>query len=206
MGIVADNIKSAMKKAGVSQRELEEKTGIPHSAIQRYAAGATDRIPISRLEKIADALGTTAALLLGWDDLPSDILPPPATKRVPLVGKIACGDPIEAIEDYDEFAEAPESVHCDFALRCEGDSMKDARILDGDIVYIRRQPQVETGQIAAVMIDGETTLKKVYYQDNGIVLMPANPNYAPIVLNESVIAPDYVKILGLAVGFTSTNI
>jgi len=94
---------------------------------------------------------------------------------VPLVGTIACGEPILAIENIEEMIPVPPKVRADFALRCKGDSMIGARIFDGDIVYIRSQPIVDNGQIAAVMIDDEATLKRVYRYEDYLVLQPENP-------------------------------
>ncbi len=123
-------------------------------------------------------------------------------KTVPLVGTIACGQPITAIEEeVGERVEVPEHVHADFALRCKGDSMINARIFDGDIVYIRQQPEVENGEIAAVRIDNEATLKRVRLLPDRIILEPANPVYDPLVYRGSEMSE--VVILGKAVAFTS---
>ena len=145
---------------------------------------------------------------MGWEDestpLPSNILPLPKTRKVPLLGTIACGEPILATENIAAYLDVAEEIHCDFALRCKGDSMTDARILDGDVVYIRHQPDVENGEIAAVLIDGmetEATLKRVYKSEGQLMLTPANPAYAPRVFIGEDIAR--VRILGKAVAFAS---
>lgn len=135
--------------------------------------------------------------------LPSNIIPvPPASKTVPLLGTIACGVPILAEENLDGEVSLPDFIHADFALRCKGDSMVDARILDGDIVYIRKQPDVENGEIAAVLIDDEATLKRVYKYPGQIVLQPANSKYAPMIYTGESI--NEMRILGKAVFFLST--
>lgn len=145
-----------------------------------------DDIPVSRLEH-----------------LPANILPLPKTYDVPLIGDIACGKPIVAIENAGEFVPVPEKLHVDFALRCKGDSMITARIFDGDIVYIKQQPEVENGEIAAVRIGDEATLKKVYYsKDNArITLRACNPLYPDLVYEGELL--NDIDILGLAVGFYS---
>lgn len=137
------------------------------------------------------------------EHLPANILPLPKTYNVPLIGDIACGQPILAVENAGEFVRVPENLRADFALRCKGDSMITARIFDGDIVYIKQQPEVENGQIAAVRIGDEATLKKVYYaKDNArITLRACNPLY-PDLIYEGELLND-VDILGLAVGFYS---
>lgn len=134
--------------------------------------------------------------------LPSNILPLPKTRRIPLLGTIACGEPITAVENVDQYIEADVEIHCDFALRCKGDSMIEARILDGDVVYVRQQPTVENGEIAAVLIGEEATLKRIYVSDTALTLMPANAAYQPTVfVGEDM---NNVRILGKAVAFTST--
>ena len=133
--------------------------------------------------------------------LPDNILPMPATYTVPLLGTIACGEPILAAENIEDNVEIPEHIHADFALRCKGDSMINARIHDGDIVYIRQQPAVNNGEIAAVLIGDEATLKRVYVYEDHVVLQPENPAYEPLVYFKA--AMQAVRILGKAVGFTS---
>lgn len=133
--------------------------------------------------------------------LPDNILPMPATYTVPLLGTIACGEPILAAENIEDNVEVPENIHADFALRCKGDSMINARIHDGDIVYIRQQPAVNNGEIAAVLIGDEATLKRVYVYEDHVVLQPENPAYEPLVYFGETMST--VRILGKAVGFTS---
>ena len=133
--------------------------------------------------------------------LPTNILPLPKTRKIPLLGTIACGEPITAVENVDQYIEVADDIQCTFALRCKGDSMIDARILDGDVVYIREQPQVENGEIAAVLIDDEATLKRVYLSDGVVQLVPCNAQYAPMVYTGAQL--EQLRILGKAVAFTS---
>lgn len=118
-------------------------------------------------------------------------------KRVPFLGEIAAGVPIFADEQRDVYVTAEEDLHSDFALRVKGDSMTGASICDGDIVFIRSQPNVLDGQIAAVSIDDEATLKRVYHTRDGITLVAENPRYAPMTFHEEDALN--VRILGLAV-------
>lgn len=132
----------------------------------------------------------------------SNIIPLPKTKKLPLLGTIACGEPILADENIEEYIETPDNIRATFCLRCKGDSMINARIYDGDIVYIREQPDVENGEIGAVIINDEATLKRIYKYKNKIVLQPENTAYEPLVyVNEEL---DTIRILGKAVAFTST--
>ena len=132
--------------------------------------------------------------------IPPGFEPMPKMKKIPLIGSIACGDPITAEQNIEKMVDVPENIRCDFSLTCHGDSMVDAGIHDKDVVYIRIQPQVENGEIAAVRIDGEATLKRVYYNPGTLTLMPANPAYAPMVYTGSQL--EEVHIEGKAVGWT----
>lgn len=133
---------------------------------------------------------------------PSNILPMPKMRKVPLLGAIACGSPILAQENLDGEVDIPAEINADFALRCKGDSMINARIFDGDTVYIRQQEEVEHGEIAAVLVGEEATLKRVYLFDDHISLEAENPQYRPMVYwGEDM---NGIRILGKAVAFTST--
>lgn len=123
----------------------------------------------------------------------------PAFRSVPLLGDIACGNPITADENINGFIPLPDYVHADFCLTCKGDSMTGARIFDGDIVFIRAQPMVEDGEIAAVRIGTEATLKRVKKYSKMIVLKPENPAYPDIELNKD----DDIDIIGKTVRFLS---
>ena len=131
----------------------------------------------------------------------AEVLPLPATRKIPVLGTIACGAPILAQEHIDGYTEVPEHIHADFALVCKGDSMVGARIFDGDMVYIRQQDTVENGEIAAVLIEGEATLKRVRRFEDCLYLEPENPLYRPLVLRGEELGE--LRILGKAVAFTS---
>lgn len=170
------------------------------------------------LNKLAVGMGMTIdELLSACDDMevslsdkpesfssvgvPDNIIPMPEMKQIPLIGTIACGTPITAEQNVEDLVDIPKHIHADFALRCKGDSMINARIFDGDLVYIRQQPTVENGEIAAVLIDNEATLKKVRRFPERLILEPANPTFEPLVyIGEEM---NHVHILGKAVAFTS---
>lgn len=201
------NIKEKRIALGMSQDDLAKKTGYTsRSSIAKIESGKVD-LPQTKIKLFADALNVTPAELMGWDDSKDsimsipNIIPLPATKKVPLLGKIACGNPITAVENIEDYVDVPECTQADFALTCQGDSMIGARIMDGDIVYIRLQPEVENGEIAAVLIDGEATLKRVYYQKGRIILQPENNNYPPLIYEKDEILD--VRILGKATYFLS---
>lgn len=118
------------------------------------------------------------------------------------MGSIACGVPVLAEENIEDYVDIPENVHCDFCLRCKGQSMIDAGIQDGDIVYIHKQEEVENGEIAAVRIEGEATLKRVHWdaQNQTLMLIPANSSMLPRIYSGETI--NSIHIEGKAVGFT----
>lgn len=211
MNHIGIRIKQRREELNMTQEELANKLGYKSkSTINKIEAGINDIVQ-SKVFSFAEALDTTAAHLMGWDIENSDttqslsnienIIPLPNTKKIPLLGKIACGDPITAVENIEDYVEVPEFTYADFALTCQGDSMINARINDGDIVYIRQQPEVENGEIAAVLIDGEATLKRVFYGKGTIMLQAENPTYPPMVFSGEEILD--VKILGKATYFLS---
>lgn len=205
---IYQRIKMRREELGLSQEALAKRMGYKSkSSINKIEMGIND-IPQSKVLAFARALNTTTAYLMGDDDsreinsIPPGFEPLPKTVKRPLVGSIACGEPITAEQNIEDYVDVPETMRCDFCLRCKGDSMVEAGIHDGDVVYIHIQPEVENGQIAAVRIDGEATLKRVFWDDDNRVLqlVPANSAYMPKVYSGP--ALDSVHIEGLAVGFT----
>lgn len=128
---------------------------------------------------------------------------PITTQRIPLLGEIACGKPIFCNEDRESYVEVGTNIHADFCLRCKGDSMTGARIFDGDIVFIREQATVDNGQVAAVIIGDEATLKRVYFypEKSKLVLQAENAKYEPLVYVGDELSD--IHILGKAVAFQS---
>jgi len=206
----AHRLREGLDVREMTQAELAKRSGISKSSISRYIKGDWEGKQ-SAVYELAKALGVTEAWLMGYDvpmesdmalAVPPGFEPLPRTIKRPLVGSIACGEPITAEENIEDYVDVPEDAHCDFCLRCKGDSMIDAGIHDGDVVYIHIQPEVENGQIAAVRVDGEATLKRVFWDsDNQVLqLVPANSSYMPKVYSGQ--ALESVHIEGRAVGFT----
>lgn len=201
---IANRLKARRMQMNYSYQELADKVGMSKSTLQRYETGMIKNIPIARLKSLSAALNMNPNELIGIEEdtpLPPGLLPLPTTKKIPRLGRIACGRPIMTEENFDGYDDIPENIHADFSLICSGDSMINARIRDGDIVYIRLQEQVENGEIAAVYIDGETTLKRVYLSPGQLVLQAENPQYAPMVYTGPEL--ENIRIIGKAVGFTS---
>jgi len=198
------NLKNARIAKDLTQKELADMIGAKHNSISNWENDQNKPDP-DLIELICGVLDITPNYLFRSDTDSSvfnypGVIPTPRMIKKPLLGAIACGDPILAVENLDGYVDTPEGIHCDFALRCKGDSMVGARIHDGDVVYIRLQDDIETGEIAAVIIDEEdVTLKRVYKLDHGMILQAENPAYAPIQINGGHSA----RIFGKAVGFTS---
>ena len=211
--MIGDRIKSLRKSKGYNMRQMASALNLPYTTYVNYEKGA--REPNSeQLILISKYFGVSIDYLMGRTDVPfteetsenifekyPNIQPLPEMRKVPLLGAIACGEPIYREED--EWISLPNDIKADFCLRCQGDSMIDARINDGDIVFIKACPEVENGQIAAVSIDNEVTLKRVFYypEKNKLVLYPENKAYEPFIyMNEEL---NDVRILGRAVMFLS---
>lgn len=204
---IYEKIKQRRMELNLSQEELADMTGYTsRSSIAKIEKGLVD-LSQSKITLFAKALNTTTAYLMGWED-EGDLPPYPnimpiKTKKFPLLGEIACGEPIFATEDRESYIEAGVDIKADFCLKAKGDSMINARIMDGDIVFIRKQPTVNNGQIAAVIIEDEATLKKVYYypEKAKLILQAENTNYEPLVyIGEEL---NQIRIIGLAVAFQS---
>lgn len=199
-------IRELRARQGLTLEQIAQQVGVGRSTVRKWETGIIENMRRDKIAKLAAALHTTPGYLMGWTDeqdlvLPTNIIPLPTMKKVPLIGSIACGAPILAEEHIEDYVDIPAHISADFALTCKGDSMINARIFDGDIVYIRQQETVDNGQIAAVLIDGEATLKRVRLFEDHISLEPENPQYRPLVYwGEEM---NSVRILGKAVAFTS---
>lgn len=207
--MLSNKLKELRKAKKMTLEELAEKIGTSRQTIHRYETGKIANIPPEKVEALALALDTTPSALMGWGkDLYErfDNILPISIKRVPILGDIACGEPIYAEEEHESFAAVNSSLDADFCLRAKGDSMVGARIYDGDIVFIRSQAMVDNGEIAAVIIDDEATLKRVYFypDEQKLILSPENPRYAPLVYFGNQL--ESIKIMGKAVAFQSSVI
>ena len=208
MVTVGDRIRQVRQEQDVTQQELADYIGVSKQAVYKYENNIVTNIPTDKVDAIAKRLKVSPAYLMGWEEkpqpaprpIPKGFEPMPKMKKIPLVGSIACGTPILAQQNIDGHVDAPEDIRCDFALRCKGDSMIGAGIHDGDAVYIHIQPEVENGEIAAVRIGEEATLKRVDYDGTTLTLMPYNNAYAPMVYTGPQL--EDVHIEGKAVGYT----
>lgn len=210
MATTSERIKILRKSKDLSQEEFGQLFGIVKSTVSSYERGNSS--PDDEIKKeICKYFDVSMDYLVGTSDIPkpsTDLsgikgLYPITRKRFPLVGEIACGAPKFADEDHETYVEASADIKADFCLTAKGDSMIGARIQDGDVVFIREMPMVNNGEIAAVIIDNEATLKRVYYYPDKakLVLNPENPAYEPLVyIGEEL---NQIRILGKAVCFMS---
>lgn len=209
MSTIGSRIRNRREGLGLSQDELGKRLGYKsRSSINKIELDQRN-LTQSKIKAIAEALETTPAYIMGWDEPDQkldkenlkffDNLFPIETKKFPLIGNIACGKPILADEQFEAYIEAGANIKADFCLRAKGDSMIGARIYDGDIVFIRKQEMVDDGEIAAVLIDDEATLKRVYYdqESNVIQLFAENPQYKTMRFAGEEL--DHIRILGKAV-------
>lgn len=209
--ITAERIKALRLQRGMTQQELGEKIGVKKAAINKYETGLVVNLKRSTIGLLAEALGVSPGYLMGWTDdmsgevspelmaMPSNVMPMEGMhmQKIPMLGKIAAGRPIMASEDYTTWVPGP--IGADFCLTIDGDSMR-PNYLPGDVVYIRKQPDVLDGQVAAVIVDDEATLKHVYHRPDGLTLISDNPAYPPMIYTHE--NSDSLRILGLAIGFT----
>jgi repressor LexA len=203
------------KEKGYNMKETAAKLNIPYTTYVSYEKG--DREPDSeKLILLSNFFECSVDYLIYRSDVRNgatneltvltqkyDNIRPIKLKRFPLLGEIACGEPIFAGEEKENFIMADMDISADFCLRAKGDSMINARIYDGDVVFIKEMPIVENGEIAAVIIEDEATLKRVYYypEKNKLMLVAENPAFEPLVyMNEEL---NSIRILGKAVYFLS---
>lgn len=212
----AQRLREGLDLRGMKQIELATRSGISKYSISHYLKGDWEGKQDAVYE-LARVLNVSEAWLMGYDvpversapevsvqldkkpTIPPGFMPLPKMKKVPLIGAIACGDPITAIQNREGDVNAPVDMRCDFALKCRGESMIGVGIHDGDVVYIRIQPEVENGEIAAVRIGEEATLKRVYMHNDYIELRPENPAFESIIRRREEM--NDVQIEGKAVGW-----
>lgn len=189
---------------------VASEIGVAKSTISRYEKGSIEKVKLPVIEAIARVLGVNPSWIIGKSEekflrnefsLPSNVIPMPKPGQVPLIGQIACGTPITAEQAIEDYVDLPAHIRADFALTCKGDSMIGAGVHDGDMVYIRQQPEVSNGQIAAVIVDeGEATLKRFYHDGSTVSLVAENPTIAPLVFSGEDVSR--LRVIGLAVAFT----
>jgi repressor LexA len=199
---MGERIHERRKARNLTLEYVGNFVGVAKSTVRKWENGDIENISALRLQKLAVVLGTTVDYLM--DGVTSNLLyknveAMPDVRPVPVIGKIACGEPILAKQNIEGYAELDRRVRADFALRCVGDSMINAHIFDGDLVFIKEQPDVDNGEIAAVVIDDEATLKRVYKYPNRLELRPENPLFPVLQYEGDELSQ--VRIIGKAIAF-----
>ncbi len=196
-----ERIKERRTALGMTLLDVANALGVKEATVQRYESGEIKNPKHATVLEMAKIFGCTPSYLMGWEE---DVLPEAAMKiskkKLPLLGEIAAGQPIFASEEY-EYYSPVDDCGADFCLRVHGDSMTGAGIKDGDVVFIRKQESIDDGEIAAVLVDDEATLKRVYQAPDSITLVSENPKYKPIVYTKK--QAKNIRILGKAVSFTT---
>lgn len=213
----SERLKEIMNTRGLKQVDILEKAKpycqkygvrLGRNDLSQYVSGKVTPGQ-EKLTVLGLALGVTEAWLMGYDvpmerdnrekisSLPHQDFKPVSKRKYKYLGEIACGEPIFADEQYETYIELDSDIHADFVLKAKGDSMINARIHDGDIVFIKEQPDVNDGEIAAVIIDDEATLKRVYKYDDYIMLNAENPVYKPIQIQKT--DAKNIQIIGKAI-------
>lgn len=199
-----EKIKALRTEHNLTLEQVGNAVGVGKSTVRKWENGMIVNMRRDKIADLAKVLHTTPAYLMGWkDELQIDNLFRIETRKFPLLGNIACGTPIFADDDKELYVEAGSGIDADFCLRAKGDSMIGARIFDGDIVFIRQQEMVNDGEIAAVLIEDEATLKRVQYnhEDNELLLFAENPKYKTMRFSGEEL--NHIRILGRAVAFQS---
>ncbi|MGM9946747.1 LexA family protein [Floccifex sp.] len=202
---IQDKIKKRRLELNLTLDDVAKELGVNKSTVLRYESKSINKMPIDVIPPLAKILQCSPEYLMGWDDEYNDYnnIFKISKQKLPLLGSISCGVPIYANEERESYILCGTEIKADFCLKCHGDSMINARINDGDIVFIRKQDVVNNGEIAAVIIEDEATLKRFfYYKEQGMVILRAeNPKYKDIVLTGDKL--NTITIIGKAVAFQS---
>lgn len=208
MPIWNERIHERRIEKGITLAQVADKLGVTEATAQRYERGNIKSIPYEHMCAYGEMLNCSPAYLMGWEENSSGMLDniyPIELKCFPLLGEIACGKPKYTNEDRESYIMAGTDIKADFCLKAKGDSMMNARIFDGDIVFIREQDIVENGEIAAVVVnnDSEATLKRLfYYKEKSLLILKAeNPTFEDLIFQGEEL--NDVHILGRAIAFQS---
>ena len=209
---IGERIKLHREKANLTQDELAKQLNTTKQTVYKYENNVVTNIPSDKIEKMAELFGVNPGYLMGWEgdhfsgektDMIFDNIFPVSIKKFPLLGEIACGEPIFVNEDRESYVLSGTDINADFCLKAKGDSMIGARIFDGDVVFIKKTEIVDNGEIAAIVIDDEVLLKRFYYfpDESLLTLQSENPKYPP--KNYTYEQLNHIRVLGKAVAFQS---
>lgn len=196
--ITPARIKSTRESLKLTKRELAKRIGVHESSINKYEKGLVD-IPLSKITELARVLNVTESYLMGWED---DDKQKPQGIKIPVLGTVAAGIPISAVEDILDYEEIPQSWQNQgefFGLKIKGDSMK-PDINDGDTVIVKQQSTANNGDVVIALVNGDdATCKKFEKLDNGIMLISNNSEYSPMYFSNEEVITKPVVIVGRVV-------
>lgn len=198
---ISKNLKKYMEEKDINNKELAKILNVSESTVGKWLLKkSVPRMGI--IEQISNYFNIEKSDLIedktDLSNIPG-VIPVKKIIKIPILGHIQCGKPVMSVENYEGYFPAdPEIINSDFCLYADGDSMIDAGINEGDLVFFKQTPQVENGSIAAVYVDDSTTLKRFYKKDNQIILQPENKSYSPIIINLD--ESTNIRILGEMVG------
>lgn len=207
---IGSKIKNRRLELGLSVEELAKRINKNRATIYRYESSEIENLPITVLEPLAKALETTPAKLMSWQDDTTDytidsliekqdnIWKIKAVRKVPVISEIACGNPIILNDDEQETIEVEDYIKGDFAFKARGDSMINAGINEGDLIFISKNKSVYNGDIVAVSIENEITLKTYRQKDNKLYFLPENSDYDPIIFKMEELEYTNINIIGVA--------
>ena len=201
-----DLIKKLRTDNGMTLEELGDKVGVGKSTVRKWENGMIDNMKRDKIAKIAKVFGVSPSYLLGWDNNVGPITNGTKQKRpgisINVLGRVAAGVPIEAIEDVidtEEISDEMASGGYFFGLQIHGDSME-PKMSEGDVVIVRQQNDAESGEIVIAMVNGdEATCKRLRKYDGGIMLLSNNPKYEPMIFTSEDIVNKPVRIIGKVV-------
>ena len=200
MNELAEKIKTLRKQKGLTLEQVADIVGVGKSTVRKWETGMIANMRRDKIALLAKALKTSPGYLMGWED---EDIPPfgmPIKKRsFPVLGNVACGEPIYADEQHGTFIDASADIDADFCLIAKGDSMINVRIFDGDLLFIKKTDMVDNGEIAVVLVEDEATVKRVYYdrENNLLTLAPENPTHKPLKYSGAEL--EQIRILGKVV-------
>lgn len=203
-------LKIARKNANKTLEEVANDCGVSKATVQRWESGEIKNVRRDKISKLSASLNVSASYLMGWDEDDGQSIENTIDNiykvdkiKLPLLGSVACGQPVYADENRESYIMVGTEIKADFCLQCKGDSMINARIHDGDIVFVKKQSIVNNGEIAVVIIDDEATLKRFYYykEQDMLILKPENSKYEDIILTGEKL--NTVRVIGKAIAFQS---
>lgn len=177
-------IKTRREQLELTQQQVADYVGVSKSAVSRWESGDVANMGIDKLSKLSEVLSVSPLDIINETELTLKVVPNKNnTVPIPLLGSIAAGSPILAEQNIEDYFNLDKKIKADFCLRIKGDSMININIMDGDIDFIKKQEDLENGEVGAVLVEDSATLKRFYRMNGEVYLQSENPAYKPIVIS-----------------------